>query len=143
MPTRHTPEPDHRSRFEDEGIPDLQDDEPEQAWAEDPQQEPLPAEEPIAVDDFGTTAEENVRGEPLGDRLGRERPEESEATVVSGAPEEQPGRIVEEDEGAHQDMEKDTVAYESGPHAGGETQEEEALHVTSGLEGEPDWEQRL
>ncbi|GGM88520.1 hypothetical protein GCM10010106_39700 [Thermopolyspora flexuosa] len=70
------PEPDPHSRFEDEGIPDLQSGTPEQQWAVDPQEEPIPADRPIAVDDFGLTAEEQREGEPLGARLAREVPEE-------------------------------------------------------------------
>ena len=70
------PEPDPHSRFEDEGIPDLQSGTPEQQWAVDPQEEPIPADRPIAVDDFGLTAEEQREGEPLAARLAREVPEE-------------------------------------------------------------------
>ncbi|MGW0483470.1 DUF5709 domain-containing protein [Nonomuraea sp. NPDC003214] len=72
----HTPEHDPRSRFEDEGIPDLQDGTPEQQWAVDPQEAPLPGDEPIAVDDYGTTVDEQIQGEPLDGRLEREVPED-------------------------------------------------------------------
>lgn len=72
---QRTPEPDPRSRFEDEGIPDLQDGTPEQQWAVDPQEAPVPADHPVAVDDYGTTVEEEVQGEPLDSRLDREEPE--------------------------------------------------------------------
>ena len=71
-----TPEPDPRSRFEDEGIPDLQNGAPEQQWAVDPEEAPVPGDEPVAVDDYGTTADEEVQGEPLDSRLARENPEE-------------------------------------------------------------------
>jgi hypothetical protein len=74
--SHHTPEHDPHSRFEDEGIPDLQDGTPEQQWAVDPQEAPLPADEPVAVDDYGTTNEEQIQGESLTGRLGREVPEE-------------------------------------------------------------------
>jgi hypothetical protein len=73
--SEHVPEHDPRSRFEDEGIPDLQDGTPQQQWAVDPQEAPLPADHPVAVDDFGTTAEEQIEGEPLDGRLGREVPD--------------------------------------------------------------------
>jgi hypothetical protein len=72
----HMPEHDPRSEFEDEGIPDLQDGTPQQQWAVDPQQAPLPGDRPIAIDDFGTTAEEQREGESLTGRLAREVPEE-------------------------------------------------------------------
>lgn len=41
----------------------------------DPNEEPLPADHPIAVDDYGTTAEEWSAGEPLDIRLRREIPD--------------------------------------------------------------------
>ncbi|MFF0310331.1 DUF5709 domain-containing protein [Streptosporangium sp. NPDC004379] len=66
---------DPYSRAEDEGIPDLQEGTPEQQWAVDPQEEPLPADQPGALDDYGTTAEEWSAGEPLDGRLSREEPE--------------------------------------------------------------------
>ena len=73
--SEHVPEHDPRSRLEDEGIPDLQDGTPQQQWAVDPQEAPVPADHPVAVDDFGTTVEEQIEGEPLDDRLDREVPE--------------------------------------------------------------------
>ena len=77
--THRTPEPDPRSRFEDEGIPDLQDGSPEQEWAVDPQEAPVPADHPVAVDGYGTTVDEEVQGEPLAGRLDREQPDEQPA----------------------------------------------------------------
>ncbi|WP_449065837.1 DUF5709 domain-containing protein [Planomonospora algeriensis] len=74
--SEHIPEHDPRSRFEDEGIPDLQDGTPQQQWAVDPQEAPLPGDRPVAVDDFGTTVDEQIQGEPLEGRLAREVPEE-------------------------------------------------------------------
>jgi hypothetical protein len=70
------PEPDPYSKFEDEGIPDLQEGTPERLWAVDPEEAPLPGDRPLAIDDYGTTAEEQLRGEPLSVRLAREVPEE-------------------------------------------------------------------
>jgi hypothetical protein len=85
--TQQIPEPDPLSRFEDEGIPDLQDGTPQQQRAVDPQEAPLPGDRPVAVDDFGTTVEEQIEGEPLDGRLAREEPEEE---PVFGVPEEAP-----------------------------------------------------
>jgi hypothetical protein len=119
---------DPRSEFEDEGIPDLQDGHPEQNWAEDPQRAPLPGDEPVALDDYGTTAEEQRTGESLEGRVRREEPEPS----VSGAVDEPPrraGRLVEVDEGARPDTEKDAVADDIGPDAGGFSAEEDAVRV--------------
>lgn len=85
--SKNTPERDPHSRFEDEGIPDLQSGTPEQQWAVDPQEEPLPGDRPMAVDDFGTTLEEQLQGEPLAGRLAREVPEEQPMY----GPDEEPG----------------------------------------------------
>ncbi|MEU6410492.1 DUF5709 domain-containing protein [Microbispora sp. NPDC046933] len=69
------PQPDPRSRFEDEGIPDLQEGTPEQQWAEDPQEMPLPGDRPLGLDEYGTTPNEMREGESLGRRLSREVPD--------------------------------------------------------------------
>ena len=74
--SHNLPERDPRSRLEDEGIPDLQAGTPEQQWAVDPEEMPVPGDEPAAVDDFGTTADEQREGEPLDGRLDREEPEQ-------------------------------------------------------------------
>lgn len=91
---RHVHDP--RSRFEDEGIPDLQDSAPERQWAVNPQEAPIPADAPTAVDDYGTTVEEQLDGEPLDSRLEREQ---AEPQPRFGAGEE-PGGPGEEPPGA-------------------------------------------
>jgi hypothetical protein len=120
-------EHDPRSEMEDQGIPDLQDGYPEQDWAEDPQQAPVPGDEPMAVDDFGTTAEEQRQGESLDGRLSREEPE----AEAPGADETSPtaGRLVQEDEGVRDDTESEEIARDVGPDTGGFTAEEAAMHV--------------
>lgn len=118
-------ERDPRSPLEDEGIPDLQDGYPEQEWAEDPQQAPVPGDEPMAVDDYGTTAEEQREGEPLDGRLRREQPD-------TGRPETDPtlaGRLVQQDEGVREDTESQETATDVGADTGGFTAEESAMHV--------------
>ncbi|GAA3447156.1 DUF5709 domain-containing protein [Planomonospora venezuelensis] len=82
----HTPEHDPHSRFEDEGIPDLQDGTPQQQWAVDPQEAPLPGDRPMAVDDFGTTVDEQIQGESLEGRISREVPEEQPMFGVADEP---------------------------------------------------------
>jgi hypothetical protein len=84
--SEHMPEHDPRSRLEDEGIPDLPDGTPEQQWAVDPQEAPVPGDRPVAVDDYGTTVEEQIEGEPLDSRLGREVPEEEAVFGTDGRP---------------------------------------------------------
>lgn len=80
-----TPEPDPRPRFEDEGIPDLEDGAPERQWAVDPEEAPVPGDQPAAVGDYGTTVDEGVQGEPLDGRLAREEPEQ-EPGLAAGEP---------------------------------------------------------
>lgn len=134
--TQSVPEPDPRSRFEDEGIPDLQEGTPGQQRAEDPQEMPLPGDEPVAVEDYGTTGEEAAVQEPLDDRLPRERPDPAaEGDPVAAAyeaeqsePEPDAPRLVADDEGVRPDREKDQSAYDAGPDAGGLTAEEDAVH---------------
>lgn len=117
---RRTPGP------EDEGIPDLQDGTPEQYWAEDPQEAPIPGDRPMAMDQYGTTAEEVREGEPLDERLWREEPDRQ---VPDSEPERPAGRLVAEDEGAHPDTEPDAVADELGEDGGGYTAEERAMRI--------------
>jgi hypothetical protein len=139
--TRRIPEPDPRSELEDEGIPDLSDSAPEQERAEDPQQAPVPGDQPVAVNEFGTTAEEQREGESLEDRLGREEPEppEMQSPAVraqyGAAPQQRPdgagrsGRLVVPSQGFGPDREADEVATDVGPDRGGYSAEEEAMRV--------------
>lgn len=111
---------------EDEGIPDLQDGTPEQYWAEDPQEAAVPGDFPVAMDDYGTTADEMREGEYLDDRLRREEPE---GTERGSEPTQPAGRIVEPDEGVHPDTEHDAVGEDVGFDGGGYTAEEDAMRV--------------
>ncbi|HEY0542472.1 MAG TPA: DUF5709 domain-containing protein [Actinoallomurus sp.] len=121
-------ERDIHSEMEDEGIPDLQDGYPEQYWAEDPQRAPVPGDRPIAVDDFGTTAEEQSEGESLDGRLSREEPDVGEPsaanTTAAGT-----GRLVQQDEGVRTDIESQEIATDVGQDTGGFTAEESAMRV--------------
>ncbi|MEU6431189.1 DUF5709 domain-containing protein [Microbispora sp. NPDC046973] len=129
------PQPDPRSRFEDEGIPDLQEGTPGQQWAEDPQEMPLPGDRPLGLDEYGTTPNEMREGESLGGRLSREVPD-VDATADPAQPgrygtEEpgQAGRLVDPDGGMGVDTEKDMIAEDVGPDLGGYTAEEQAMRV--------------
>lgn len=86
----HRPQPDPRSRFEDEGIPDLQEGTPGQQWAQDPQEAPLPGDRPVGLDEYGTTTREMREGEPLDQRLSREVPDVEPRLGVGDRDEEQP-----------------------------------------------------
>ena len=99
----------------------------------------VPAERPVAVDDFGTTANEEIAGEPLDGRLRREAPELAATTPADESPdadqpypedrEERVGRIVESDEGVREDTEPYAVASDVGTDLGGFSAEERAMHI--------------
>jgi hypothetical protein len=117
---------DVESRFEDAGIPDLQDGTPEQQQAEDPQELPLPGDQPGASVDWGTTAEEQAEGEPLSLRLSREEPD---AVLSDDDVDASVGRLVNEQDVVPGDDEVDTEATDVGKDWGGLTQEEQAMHI--------------
>jgi len=86
---------------------------------------------------FGTTAEEERRGESLDQLLAEEEPE---ATDDEWTDEDNPrdddhttdrrsGRLVAPDEGAHGDDESDAVASDVGIDGGAAAAEEAAVHV--------------
>lgn len=131
--------------FEDEGLASPDPESRGKRITGDPQDEfVVPADEPIAVDDFGTTVEEEQAGEPLERRLAREEPDL--ADKANSAPdfdekadnpypadrEERVGRLVEEDEGAREDTEADAVALDVGTDNGGFTAEERAMRIEPG-----------
>jgi hypothetical protein len=126
--TRRNDEP--TSAFEDEGLPDLDAQEPEQTATGQAEGtvEP-PHDVPTAVDDFGTTPAEQHAGEPLDGRLSREEPDVLD--TIDAYPDESPkvGRLVEPDEGARADNEPDMVAADVGTDRGGFSAEEAAMHV--------------
>lgn len=132
--------PDPADPFEEQGLASPDPDADAKRITGDPQEEmAVPAERPIAVNDFGTTAEEERTNEPLDRRLAREEPEEQatgRADESPGAdqpypedPDERVGRLVETDEGARADDEKDAVAHSVGTDKGGFSAEERAMHA--------------
>ncbi|MEU8171330.1 DUF5709 domain-containing protein [Microbispora hainanensis] len=133
------PQPDPRSRFEDEGIPDLQEGTPGQQWAEDPQEMPLPGDRPLGLDEYGTTPSEMREGEPIGGRLSREVPDADvrfgtepgtgDPAGYATVDPARPGRLVDPDGGMGVDTEKDMIAEDVGPDLGGYTAEEQAMRV--------------
>ncbi|GAA4615592.1 DUF5709 domain-containing protein [Actinoallomurus liliacearum] len=144
--THPHPDPDPYSELEEEGIPDLEDSYPERQWAEDPQRAPVPRDEPVGVEEFGTTADEQREGESLDARLRREqpdpalggrrrredRPDAEERDFDPVRENETPrraGRLVEPDEGVRADTEKDAVAEDVGPDQAGFSPEEQAMRI--------------
>ena len=113
------------SRFEEEGIPDPGDLTPEQEATGqlDLTTEP-PHDSPLGVEGFGTTPAEQREGESLTGRLAREQREQDPYPAEP----RDVGRIVEPDEGARSDTEKDMIGRDSGDSAG-LSAEEAALHL--------------
>ena len=94
-----------------------------------------PIDHPVAVNEFGTTVNEQRAGESLDLRLSREMPDPaldvevpylSEAEGIGDAP---AGRIVELDEGAREDTVKENVAIDVGRDDGMRSAEEAAMHT--------------
>ena len=112
------------SPHEDEGLQDPDGMEPEQiATGQYEGATEPPHDYPLAVEDFGTTPAEQQEGESLDGRLAREVPE-----AYPQEPREV-GRLVEPDEGARTDVDKEMVATDVGADRGGFTAEEAAMHV--------------
>ena len=94
-----------------------------------------PLERSVAVEDFGTTAQEQLEGESLEARIQREEPDpamEVEVPYLSeaeGIGDQPAGRIVDTDEGARTDDVKENVAYDVGRDQGMRTAEEAAMHT--------------
>jgi hypothetical protein len=63
-----------------------------------------------------------------GDIVAEEDAANYDESVGPADPNAEPGRLVEEDEGAHEDDEEDAVAYDSGDR-GDLSAEEAAIHV--------------
>jgi hypothetical protein len=135
--------PDPADPFEEEGQASQEPGLAGKRITGDPQDDMAVAgDQPLGVDDYGTTAAEEAAGEPLDVRLTREEPDLLERAATTGAdesedadqpypvdPEERVGRIVESDEGARQDEEASAVADDVGTDQGGFSAEERAMHV--------------
>ena len=138
------------------GIPEYADDDstayddaPSSREADGPDPTAMPAdrdEGPVAVEDFGVTAEQQRSGESLAARLIREEPdidpsdpppEPSEGESLSPQTEpsaydqeagDEVGRLVSPDQGSGVDREKDEIASDAGASGGGASAEELAMH---------------
>jgi hypothetical protein len=94
-----------------------------------------PVENPVAVNEFGTTVSEQREGEPHDLRLSREVPDPTMEVDVpylseaEGIGDQPAGRIVDIDEGARTDDVKENVAYDVGRDEGGRSAEEAAMHT--------------
>jgi len=116
-----------------------------------------PADRPIAALAFGTTADEQLAGEPLDGRLVRERPdpvlEEIERLASGSAVDPYPteslgasgasaGRLVDIDEGVRTDDVAEAIGVDVGSDDGAFSAEEAAMHIVAedeaGLTDDPD-----
>lgn len=125
---------------EDDGIPEIADDTPEAAAAEDPQfAAPMGQERAAATVDFGTTAAEQAEGEPLDGRLEREVPDVDVDPGVRAAEDpDGPATQVDQDADADPlddsgtDTVGDDVVASGSESVGGEGPEERAVHPAEG-----------
>lgn len=95
-----------------------------------------PPERWSAGQGYGNTPLEEATGETLDQRLRQEEPEPDPYDPATGAEsvggevgDARAGRLVEPDEGAHTDTEKDLVAEDVGIDGAGAGAEEAAVHV--------------
>ncbi|MEO6714016.1 MAG: DUF5709 domain-containing protein [Mycobacteriales bacterium] len=112
----------------DEGVDDLGFTPEQDAIGDGTDSTPTPPDEPVAATDFGTTVRETLDGESLEGRLAREIPDVTIDTPAT-ADESAAGRLVDPDQGAYADTEKDAVAFDAGADDGGLSAEEAAMHV--------------
>jgi hypothetical protein len=102
-----------------------------------------PPDRPVAVDDWGTTADEESAGESLDRRLGRELPEEvaddgdglGDSSDTDGellddeVGDRRAGRLVDADDGGVADTDAELYARDAGIDGAGASAEEAAVHV--------------
>jgi hypothetical protein len=138
--------PDPAEPFEDAGLPATDESIPGKIITGDVQDDIIvPTDHPTYVDAYGTTDLEQSLGEPLGSRLSHELPDvldqldkpwtdqgDESDNPYPIDPEQQVGRLVEDDEGAHTDVDADLFATDVGTDLGGFSAEERAMHIESG-----------
>jgi hypothetical protein len=112
--------------LDEEGIPDLEGPLPGKAATGDPQEGVAPPSDRPASTDYGITADEQSRSEPLDVRLARELPDDERLGADPEA-----GLLVEpEDEALGlPDDEKDVVGRAVDTELSGLSAEEAAVHV--------------
>ncbi|MCX4403353.1 DUF5709 domain-containing protein [Streptomyces sp. NPDC059441] len=102
-----------------------------------------PPERPWGVEHTGVTAAERQRGESLDERLAEEIPDvavqvgdgigdlwDGDGELIDDeVGDRRAGRLIAPDEGAHEDTEKDLIAYDAGVDGAGASAEEAAMHV--------------
>lgn len=102
-----------------------------------------PPEKWSAGQRYGNTEWEEEQGETLDQRLAQEEPEivADEGEIVGGeVGAERAGRLVEDDEGARPDTDRDLFATDVGVDGAGASAEEAAMHVIPEPDEVPDAE---
>ncbi|MER7569298.1 DUF5709 domain-containing protein [Streptomyces sp. NPDC097941] len=136
-------QPDESEVQDDAGILDALDTLDYRAGEEALDEGYSPPERPWAVEHTGVTASEQHRGETLDERLAEEVPDVGAAEGdgigdtwdTAGEPldyevgDERAGRLVAPDEGAHEVVDSDLLAFDSGLDGAGASAEEAAMHV--------------
>lgn len=89
-----------------------------------------PEREPAGVR-FGMTEFEQREGESLDQRLAEEEPDISPDDIAFEDEDPRAGRLVAPDEGAHEDREKDEIAFDVGRAGYAASAEEAAMHIVS------------
>jgi hypothetical protein len=111
----------------DEGIPPVEGQIPAKVFTGDTNDGVLPPRTfPLAVEDWGTTAAEQLEGESVEQRAARETPERESPNVHAG-------RLVEPgagEGGVDGDVEKQEIATTAGYDDGGYSAEEQAMRIT-------------
>jgi hypothetical protein len=133
--------PDPPSDFEAEGIPDPGEALESKKITGDAQEgEPVPGDRPGESVEYGMTAYEERHGEGLSGRLGREQPDVLTDESINEADDDGSldnpferervvGRLVDDDEGAHEDETAEAVGHDVGTDLGGYSSEESAMHI--------------
>jgi hypothetical protein len=144
------------TRHESADLEDYSVQDPADSLLAEPEGDPLdrgvaPPERWSAAMRFGTTADEQEKGESLDQLLAEEEPDDAldlddddlpeddedtdeaqeylDGLLLDDGPDPRAGRLVAEDEGAHPDEEADLVARDVGIDGGAASAEEAAMHV--------------
>jgi hypothetical protein len=142
-------QPDGSEVQDDAGLLDVEDTLDDRAGADPLDAGYSPPERPWAVEHHGVTAAEQHEGETLDQRLSEEEPdldvpdgdESGDVLDTDGEVRDEEvgglraGRLVAPDEGAHEDDEKDMIAFDIGIDGAAASAEEAAMHVVPAPEG--------
>lgn len=136
--------PDVPDGLQDEGLPQGDTQESKEATGDPQEGIFMPRDRSVAVEDYGTTEEEEAEGESLDGRLARKLPDTLSPEVVDGDADDRTisdepflagpdgydvGRLVEPDEGARTTSAAELTASSAGTDEGGFSSEEAAMHI--------------